>query len=192
MTWQTDLYRDARKGAEKRGLSFDLTRADFDELVRQAQGRCMVTGIPFDHAPYPGSKRRPFTPSLDRIDSSKGYAPANVRLVCLIVNFAMNQWGLEPLKTVAAHLAVDPVLPAPLPPAPEEHYRHIWRDVVYMTVHDYAVQQGIETNGVAETRKASQILAYCTKHKIRCLTVKDGHYQTSWATAFPVEVLALF
>jgi hypothetical protein len=35
----------------------------------------------------------PFSPSLDRIDCTQGYVAGNVRLVCLIVNFALNTFG---------------------------------------------------------------------------------------------------
>ncbi len=47
----------------------------------------------------------PFAPSLDRIDSSKGYEEGNVRIVCLMVNLAMNTWGHGPLEKVALALA---------------------------------------------------------------------------------------
>lgn len=43
----------------------------------------------FDKCPV----RHPFAPSLDRIDSSKGYTLSNTRLVCVASNFCMNQWG---------------------------------------------------------------------------------------------------
>lgn len=32
-------------------------------------------------------------PSIDRIDTTRGYTPDNVRLVCAAVNLALNQFG---------------------------------------------------------------------------------------------------
>jgi hypothetical protein len=49
-----------------------------------------VTGLPFEFA---GSLYRPFAPSLDRINAAQGYSLGNVRLVAVIVNAALNQWG---------------------------------------------------------------------------------------------------
>src|SRR3546814_15533675 len=43
----------------------------------------------------------PFAPSLDRIDSGQGYLKGNVRLVCTIANFALNQWGDSVLRRLA-------------------------------------------------------------------------------------------
>ena len=37
--------------------------------------------------------RHPYEPSLDRKDSSQSYTVSNTRLVCVAVNFGLNQWG---------------------------------------------------------------------------------------------------
>lgn len=42
--------------------------------------------------------KEPFAPSLDRITPGLGYVAANVRIVCTIVNFAMNVWGQDALE----------------------------------------------------------------------------------------------
>lgn len=52
-----------------------------------------------------GKARRPYAPSLDRIDPGRGYEPDNVRLVCAVANFAMNAWGLEPVLHMARAMA---------------------------------------------------------------------------------------
>ena len=66
-------------------------------------GHCAVSGLPFS----PGGCRRrqakrPFAPSLDRIDRHQPYQKSNVRLVVPIANFAMNAWGERPLHQLSS------------------------------------------------------------------------------------------
>ena len=62
-------------------------------LVNQ-QWRCAISGVELRP---PGGKIDPFGPSLDRIIPELGYVASNLRIVCNMVNFAMNEWGLENL-----------------------------------------------------------------------------------------------
>lgn len=99
--WALSLYQEARKSAAKRDIRFDLSLEHFNALVIASEQRCMVSGIPFNAEPIAGSYRRPWTPSLDRIDSSLGYLAGNCRIVCCAVNIAMNDWGIEVLMKIA-------------------------------------------------------------------------------------------
>ncbi|GEM_PF-4448664 len=66
-------------------------------------GVCYVSGLPFDFRVVgDGQAKRPFAPSLDRIDRHKPYQRGNVRLVVSIANFAMNAWGDDPLLQLAS------------------------------------------------------------------------------------------
>jgi hypothetical protein len=68
--------------------------ADLVALWKEGQGRCMLTGLAFRETSVgAGKARRPFAPSLDRIDSSQSYSRRNCRLVLQAVNFALNAWG---------------------------------------------------------------------------------------------------
>jgi hypothetical protein len=61
-------------------------------------GCCQVSGLPFSlEVVGNGQAKRPFAPSLDRIDRHQPYTKGNVRLVVAIANFAMNAWGEQPL-----------------------------------------------------------------------------------------------
>jgi hypothetical protein len=61
-------------------------------------GCCAVSGLPFSlEVVGNGQAKRPFAPSLDRIDRHQPYTRKNVRLVVAIANFAMNAWGEQPL-----------------------------------------------------------------------------------------------
>lgn len=72
----------AAKGrAAKRGLPYDLT---FEWAEGRWTGFCEVSGIPFQ--PRYGANHGIFSPSIDRIESSKGYTQDNVRFVLMGVN----------------------------------------------------------------------------------------------------------
>lgn len=99
------IYTKARKNAEGRGIPFNLTWDEMQELAREANGCCAVSGIPFNFTRLEGLKRRPFGASLDRVDSKQGYTRENCRLVCCAVNFAMNEWGEQTFKYIAQCVA---------------------------------------------------------------------------------------
>lgn len=86
--------KEARKRANKSGIEYNITESEIKLIIDRANGCCEVTGIFFqllrDRKP---GERDPFMPSLDRIDSEKGYTFDNVRLVCIAANLAMNTWG---------------------------------------------------------------------------------------------------
>ena len=105
--WLQRLASQARAGAIKRGIGFDLG-SDYGETLFQTQhGRCAVTGIPFHLQRFPDAfVKYPFAPSIDRILSSGSYTPDNTRLVCAAVNFGMGQWGEELFLTLARYAVV--------------------------------------------------------------------------------------
>lgn len=61
--------------------------------------RCPVLGLPFVFG-VSGVKGapHPLSPSLDRIDASKGYTDANTRVVSYFVNVAKNAWSDEQFR----------------------------------------------------------------------------------------------
>lgn len=106
--WVTVLYKAAKNAAARRKRPFDLTEAEIVELVKESGGYCPVSGVRLRLDACEdarGKIKRPWSPSLDRIDSTKGYAKDNCRVVCLAVNFAMNMWGEEILITLAKSMA---------------------------------------------------------------------------------------
>ena len=72
----------------------DFTEADLRTLWQRGGGRCAMTGLPFLETQIgTGKARKPFAPSLDRIDPEQPYTLDNCRLVCVSVNFALNAFG---------------------------------------------------------------------------------------------------
>lgn len=89
---------DIKNRSKVKGWKFDITTDFIQELFRNQNGKCAITKIPFTfnrtkHHSTKGRKKDPFSPSLDRIDAGKGYTKNNVRLVCLVVNLALNEFG---------------------------------------------------------------------------------------------------
>jgi hypothetical protein len=71
----------AKNRAEKRKLSYDLT---FEWAENRWTGFCEISGIPFQ--PRYGASHGIFSPSIDRIEPSKGYTQDNARFVLMGVN----------------------------------------------------------------------------------------------------------
>lgn len=62
----------------------------------------MLSGLVFRETQFgSGRARRPYAPSLDRIDAEQPYSLKNCRLVLQAVNFALNAWGDEVFLDVA-------------------------------------------------------------------------------------------
>jgi len=100
--WARNMYLGAETRSKKRGFAEFMTLYFFRELVQKANGKCQISGLDLV---YEKGGRNPFSPSIDRIDSSKGYVEGNVRIVCLIVNLGMSEWGSEPYLKVCNAIA---------------------------------------------------------------------------------------
>lgn len=99
-----ESVRGAKRRATRKGREFTIDYQSAYNLWLRCDGKCEITGIPFDFTKLINQKARPFSPSIDRIDNSKGYELENVRVVCIAVNVAMNQWGESVLYKIAASL----------------------------------------------------------------------------------------
>jgi len=101
------LFGSAKRRADKLRLKrptlrFDLKLHHIESLWGAQHGRCAVSGLSFSMAPFDFALvKRPYGPSLDRIDAQKGYVRGNVRLVCTAVNFGLGQWGDEVFLPIA-------------------------------------------------------------------------------------------
>lgn len=86
----TRLYKNVLASAKARNLPVTLTIEELSAIAVASCGHCQVSGIKFYLS---GEPRHPFSPSIDRRDSTKGYTVENCRLVSLIANVALSNWG---------------------------------------------------------------------------------------------------
>lgn len=94
------LWLRAKQNAAKRKLDFSLPQTLVSQLYDQQSACCSRTGRPFSFKTVRGVSN-PWKPSLDRIDSRKGYTPDNVQLVCQIYNMAKHTWTDREVLVVA-------------------------------------------------------------------------------------------
>ena len=89
------LVSVARQRARDKSLPCTLNPHDVQNRVDA--GRCELTGIPFNLK----DGKTWDSPSLDRIDSKKGYTPENTRVVLYCVNVMANIWGANKIVEIA-------------------------------------------------------------------------------------------
>ncbi len=83
--WVTCLY-NTRSMAKRKNRTFALTPA---WAAARWTGKCELTGLKFERAGQSGPVPR--SPSIDRVDSTKGYTPDNCRFILAAVNaFRLN------------------------------------------------------------------------------------------------------
>jgi hypothetical protein len=95
------LLESAKGRAKKSRHECLLTLEWVREQWKKQEGRCALTGIPFQLDSERIGAYRPFAPSLDKIDPKKGYTEENTRLVCVAINLALNQFGEETFTLIA-------------------------------------------------------------------------------------------
>lgn len=93
--------RRRKKGRGTARAAYDL---DEPENLRRlgtrfATGVCEVTGLPFNLRAQ--KTRRWNSPSIDRIDSARGYTYDNVRFVLWAINAAFADWGEQVFALIA-------------------------------------------------------------------------------------------
>lgn len=98
------LLSNAKRRAKAKGIPFNLTKEWMAEQLRS--GECPRTGCEFDYDPMPkAGEHNPFAPSIDRIDSSKGYTMDNTQIVIWGYNTAKHTWSDETTVRIAQAIA---------------------------------------------------------------------------------------
>jgi len=89
-------FNSAKHRAKDLGREFTLTK---QWAADRYTGYCEMTGLAFVKAP--NGKPWSYSPSIDRIDSAKGYTPENCRFVLWWVNRARGSDSDEIMNTIA-------------------------------------------------------------------------------------------
>ena len=85
------MWLGARNRAKDKNLDFNLSKSAI--VFKIEHGFCEVTGLKFELNQNQATFQNPYAPSLDRIDSNKGYTDENVRVVLYAVNRALGEEG---------------------------------------------------------------------------------------------------
>jgi hypothetical protein len=93
---RTQLLADARKRAKRKGMEYNLSKEDL--IVPEV---CPVLGLVLQVG---DGKRQPNSPSIDRIDNSKGYIRGNVLIISLRANALKNDGTLEELRAIVKYM----------------------------------------------------------------------------------------
>ena len=90
------IYNRLKSSAKKRGIPFDLTLPDLNDLTIPIS--CPILGIPIR---YNRGSLQDNSISIDRIDSSKGYTYDNIIVVSWKANRLKNNATKEELKKIS-------------------------------------------------------------------------------------------
>ena len=83
------MYGNARRASRDKGFEEPTITKEWIR-ERLAPQRCELTGLRLEFSMV---SNNPFKPSLDRIDTRRGYHPDNVRIVAWGINNMLNNWG---------------------------------------------------------------------------------------------------
>lgn len=86
------MWVAARTRSKRKGMDFDISFADIS-----VPNFCPVLGLRLEHAKGAPTAS---SPSLDRIDNSKGYVRGNIRVISRRANFLKNNATVDELRAV--------------------------------------------------------------------------------------------
>lgn len=86
--WQNTLVHESKNRKHEN----NLTVQDINEMFDKQDGLCYWFKIPLIPS---NSKKHPQQPSLDRLDTTKGYTKENVVLSCYAANIGRNETDLD-------------------------------------------------------------------------------------------------
>lgn len=105
------MLKQSRSNAKARDIEHAISIDALRDLAARSGGHCALTGIKFEYGVakevegLSTRRKRPWAPSIDRIDSSRGYHIDNIRLVCVAVNIARQDFPDEILFKMARGLS---------------------------------------------------------------------------------------
>lgn len=95
-SWLTSTLKDSKYRAKKKGLEHNLTR---EWILANLPKVCPILGIELCFTGYKYN-----TPSLDRVNNSKGYTPDNVRIISNRANTLKSNATVEELEAIVMYM----------------------------------------------------------------------------------------
>jgi len=80
--------------------NYDLDIDFLISLIEKQDGKCALTNIEMTFLNNSNHRVDPFMISVDRINPTIGYFKSNVRLVCIAVNYALNEFGEDTFRKI--------------------------------------------------------------------------------------------
>ena len=96
-SWPSFLIIGARHRAKMIGREFDITVDDIEVVTI-----CPVLGI--EMKPNFSGRAKPNSPTIDRIDNSKGYIKGNVRMISYRANMLKRDAGVDEIRMLLAYM----------------------------------------------------------------------------------------
>ena len=92
------------KNKNRKGCT--LTLADVKQLWERQGGRCPLTGCKMKLKDFKSVSDSPqwYDASIDRLDNSKPYEKGNVRFICVMANYARNNFTDKDLIEFCSHV----------------------------------------------------------------------------------------
>lgn len=100
MTFEENLYKRSRNNSVNLKLEYTLDKAFIKELLEKQQYKCKYSGIKFEN----NFHNKLTYPTIDRIDSSKGYTKDNVCICTQMVNIMKNVLSISQFKDLVAKI----------------------------------------------------------------------------------------
>jgi len=92
------LLATAKRRARRKGMDFNITREDIP-----IPEFCPILGVKLTFTKTPNAIN-PSAPSIDRVDSKKGYIKGNVQIVSHRANILKRDLSLEECEAIAAYM----------------------------------------------------------------------------------------
>lgn len=96
------LLASAKHRAQAKGREFDL---DLDWVKDNlSEEKCQATGVSFVYEVPNEQRHGDFSPSVDRVDNTRGYTKDNCQIVCLMYNRAKSEGTLDNVLMMAKEM----------------------------------------------------------------------------------------
>ena len=91
------MWWRAKKRSEKNGVEFDI---EIDDII--VPSVCPVFGVPFEVGIGKGPSDK--SPSLDRIDNTKGYVKGNIQVISFKANRMKNDCSVDDMEKLLCYM----------------------------------------------------------------------------------------